>query len=80
MVQRRLGVAREIAEDATAFAWLQLIRSRPEPNNIIGWLYTVAKHEALAAARGRAHHEPADDDWSERLIADPGELWTFARC
>ena len=43
----------ELAEDAMAFAWLQLVRTRPEGDNLEGWLYTVARHEAYAELRRR---------------------------
>jgi DNA-directed RNA polymerase specialized sigma24 family protein len=55
-LERRLRISRELAEDACGLAWLQLIRVRPGGGEgIVGWLYTVAKHEAftLLARRGR---------------------------
>src|SRR4051812_42174733 len=61
-LQGRFGISREMAEDAVAFAWMQLIRSEPAHENVVGWLYTVAKHEALAliraASRELAVEEP----------------------
>jgi RNA polymerase sigma factor (sigma-70 family) len=48
MVQGRLGVPRELAEDACSLAWLQFVRRPPRDDNVIGWLYTVAKHEVFA--------------------------------
>lgn len=51
-LQRRFGVGREQAEDAMAFAWLQLARREDElVGNVAGWLYTVAKHELWAQLR-----------------------------
>ena len=55
----RLRIPREVAEDACSFAWLQLLRCRPEPERVAAWLYTVAKHEALALLRRR--EQPAED-------------------
>jgi RNA polymerase sigma factor (sigma-70 family) len=51
MVETRLGVSRELAEDACGRAWLQLLRDQPGGDRIIGWLYTVAKYEAFALMR-----------------------------
>jgi RNA polymerase sigma factor (sigma-70 family) len=54
LLQVRLGVSRELAEDACGLAWLQLLRLQPDADRIVGWLYTVAKHEAFALlARSR---------------------------
>jgi len=60
-LQSRLGVSRELAEDACALAWLQLIRVRPRRDRIGGWLYTVAKHEAFALI-ARSRREVAVED------------------
>lgn len=64
LLQARLGVPRELAEDACGLAWLQLLRLQPGGDRIVGWLYTVAKHEAftLLARDGReiaSEHLPA---------------------
>jgi RNA polymerase sigma factor (sigma-70 family) len=60
-LQRRLGISREMAEDAVAFAWMQLVRREPEHDNLIGWLYTVAKHEAFAMIRATTRERPVDE-------------------
>lgn len=65
LVQRRLGVSREVAEDACALAWLQLLRRQPGRERIVGWLYTVAKHEAFALLR-RTRRESPDDEVAAR--------------
>lgn len=74
MVQRRLGVSREVAEDAVAFAWVQLIRTQPEHDNVVGWLYTVAKHEAFALIRRLNREEPADDPQPDRSAPSPAHI------
>ncbi|MBX5443239.1 MAG: sigma-70 family RNA polymerase sigma factor [Solirubrobacteraceae bacterium] len=61
LLQARLGVSREVAEDACGLAWLQLLRVQPRRDRIIGWLYTVAKHEAFALL-ARARREVAAED------------------
>ena len=38
-------------EDACAFAWLQLVRCRPEPRSAFGWLLTTAIREAVKLDR-----------------------------
>jgi RNA polymerase sigma factor (sigma-70 family) len=60
-LQRRLGISREMAEDAVAFAWMQLLRKEPEHDNVLGWLYTVAKHEAFAQIRAVTRESPVDE-------------------
>jgi RNA polymerase sigma factor (sigma-70 family) len=56
---RHLGGDRHLAEEACAFAWLQLLRRQPDRARIGGWLYTVGKHEAYAILRRRRQ---VDDD------------------
>ncbi|HEX8745191.1 MAG TPA: sigma factor-like helix-turn-helix DNA-binding protein [Thermoleophilaceae bacterium] len=51
LVQGRLGVSREVAEDACSLAWLQLVRRPPRGENVVGWLYAVAKYETFAILR-----------------------------
>jgi RNA polymerase sigma factor (sigma-70 family) len=59
-IQRRLGISHEMAEDAVAFAWMQLVRKQPDCDNLAGWLYTVAKHEAFALIRSARRCQPAE--------------------
>jgi RNA polymerase sigma-70 factor (ECF subfamily) len=61
LVQGRLGVTRELAEDAAGLAWVQLLRRQPERGRIIGWLYTVAKHEAFALIGKRRRETPGEE-------------------
>ncbi len=61
LVERRLRVSRELAEDACSFAWLQLVRKQPGREHVMGWLYTVAKHEAFALLRGQQRATPVED-------------------
>lgn len=60
-IQVRLRVSSELAEDACSFAWLQLIRHQPGRENVVGWLYTVAKHEAFALLRGQRRATPVEE-------------------
>jgi RNA polymerase sigma factor (sigma-70 family) len=51
-IRRRLRCGDALAEDACAFAWLQLWRTRPASRErIFGWLYVVALHEGLRLIR-----------------------------
>lgn len=65
-LQRRLGVSRELAEDAAGLAWLQLLRAQPAGDKLVGWLYTVAKHEAFALLARTRREVPVE---SAALIA-----------
>ena len=56
-LQGRLGVSRELAEDAVAFAWMQLVRKPPDYGDPIAWVYVVAKHEAFALIRAARRSE-----------------------
>jgi DNA-directed RNA polymerase specialized sigma24 family protein len=58
LVEARLAVSRELAEDACSLAWLQLLRLRPPRANLLGWLYTVAKHETFALLRRQRAEAP----------------------
>jgi RNA polymerase sigma factor (sigma-70 family) len=51
LVEGRLGVSHEVAEDACSLAWLQLLRRPPRRENVVGWLYQVAKYETFAILR-----------------------------
>jgi RNA polymerase sigma factor (sigma-70 family) len=71
MVQGRLSVPRELAEDACSLAWLQLLRRPPTHENVVGWLYLVAKREALALLyRYSREEEPEAGD--EPMIETDG--------
>ena len=67
LLRRRLRFPRELAEDAAGLAWVQLLRYQPGRERILGWLYTVAKHEGFrlakrqAAGAGEAQLERAGD-------------------
>jgi RNA polymerase sigma factor (sigma-70 family) len=71
-IERSLGISAEMAEDAVAYAWMQLVRKHPEHDNPVGWLYTVAKHEAFALIRTAARYQPAEQvEPDERAPAPP---------
>jgi RNA polymerase sigma-70 factor (ECF subfamily) len=49
-------------EDVVQEAFIRLMRQRPAPDNVVGWLYRVVRNEALSAARRagrRTCHEAA---------------------
>ncbi len=64
-LQGRLKVRPYVAEEAAQFAWLQLCRCEVQRDNVVGWLYTVAKHEIFAIAR-RERREQAVDELPEQ--------------
>jgi DNA-directed RNA polymerase specialized sigma24 family protein len=73
-LQRRLGISREMAEDAVAFAWMTLIRNQPDYDNVIGWLYTVAKHEAFALIRAATRESPTDEVDPDGSAPTPADI------
>jgi RNA polymerase sigma factor (sigma-70 family) len=58
VVQGALRVRPHIVEEACAFAWLQLVRTQPERQQIFAWLRVVATHEALRLLREEGRQEP----------------------
>jgi RNA polymerase sigma factor (sigma-70 family) len=74
VIQRGLGISHEMAEDAVAFAWVQLVRSHPEHDNPAGWLYTVAKHEAFALIRTATRYQPSEDVEPQELAPAPAHV------
>jgi RNA polymerase sigma-70 factor (ECF subfamily) len=57
-------------EDVVQEAFIRLMRQRPAPDNVVGWLYRVVRNEAVSAARGgsrRMRHEA--------VAAARRELW-----
>ncbi len=68
VLQSSLNVPNEVAEDAAQVAWAQFYRYQPNRLNVVGWLYTTARHEVYAAAR-RSKHEPVLEEVIERAIA-----------
>ena len=79
-IARRVRTCPQTIEDACSFAWTQLIRRDDidvERDDAIGWLYTVARHEAIRQVADAARKAPlglADDHAIEEQIADPTEL------
>ena len=71
-MQAATGGRRELAEDACAFAWAQLLANQPERGErLFGWLRKVAIHEAWWLAE-RDSREAA----LEELVDDvPGGEW-----
>jgi RNA polymerase sigma factor (sigma-70 family) len=66
---RRFGGSRELAEDACAFAWLQLLRCQPDREAVVGWLRVVARNERLRMVR-ISRREPFLEDRPARR-SDP---------
>jgi RNA polymerase sigma factor (sigma-70 family) len=80
---RKFGGSRDLAEDACAFAWLQLLRYQPDRGAVVGWLRVVARHEGYRLLRISQRepfledrpHRPRDAasgeplDWQELLPA-----------
>ena len=51
-VARHLRGQRDVAEEAAALAWVQLLRCQPDRGpRLFGWLFVVAKHEAYRLLR-----------------------------
>jgi RNA polymerase sigma factor (sigma-70 family) len=52
----------ESPEDVVQEAFVQLVRQRPVPENVVGWLYRVARNGAISQSRSdarRVKHEAA---------------------
>jgi RNA polymerase sigma factor (sigma-70 family) len=73
LLQSRLRVPRELAEDACSVAWIQLLRKQPRGDQIVGWLYTVAKHEAFVLMR-RARREALCEELAWLTAAELHEI------
>jgi RNA polymerase sigma factor (sigma-70 family) len=58
---RRFGGSQELAEDACAFAWLQLLRCQPDRGAVVGWLRVVARNEGHRLLR-ISRREPSLED------------------
>lgn len=57
---------------------MQLVRNQPERENVVGWLYTVAKHEAFAAL-GRDRRATPVDELPQRIGSEGPETQVEAR-
>jgi len=64
-VRHTLKVPYHLAEEACAFAWMQLVRTQPDRASVFAWLRVVAVNEALRLMR---REEPATE-----LEDEPGE-------
>jgi DNA-directed RNA polymerase specialized sigma24 family protein len=63
----------QLVEDAVMFAWEQLVRrGLPDYSQVLGWLVTVATHEAWAMSRRRGR-EAGDEPlfFAESRASDP---------
>ena len=65
------------AEDVVQESFLQLVKQREEPENVVGWLYRVVRNRAISAARSagrRARHEAAAAGRREPWFVGHAEL------
>lgn len=57
-------------EDVVQEAFLRLVRTRPVPANVVGWLYRVVRNGAIGAARSAARRRRR-----EAAVARRDEPW-----
>lgn len=50
-----------LVEDACQYAWTTLLRRQPDRDSLLGWLATVAIHEAYRLSRQALRHAALDD-------------------
>lgn len=60
-VRRELRVQQDIAEEACAIAWVQLLRTQPERDAIFAWLRVVATREAIRLVRTQGRDTSLDE-------------------
>ena len=67
VIRHRIGNCPDaLIEDACAIAWMQLCRTQPSRQNVVGWLVTVARYAALHLLKESA---PTDDlEHAERVV------------
>jgi RNA polymerase sigma factor (sigma-70 family) len=70
---RRLGGSQDLAEDACAFAWLQLLRCQPDREAVVGWLRVVARNEGYRLLRISRREPFLEDRPQRRRDAGTGE-------
>jgi RNA polymerase sigma factor (sigma-70 family) len=70
---RRFGGSQELAEDACAFAWLQLLRCQPDREAVVGWLRVVARNEGYRLLRISRREPFLEDRPQPRRDAANGE-------
>lgn len=71
-IRHAVNTSPENIDDACAFAWMQLLRRQPERGTVYGWLWKVARNEALKLALGQQRVEPREGI-GEDVIA-PGDV------
>jgi RNA polymerase sigma factor (sigma-70 family) len=72
-VTHDLGGSADLAEDACAFAWLQLLRRQPERTAIGAWLRVVARHEGYRLWRVRRTESSFEHNSHSRNDGATGE-------
>jgi DNA-directed RNA polymerase specialized sigma24 family protein len=70
---RRFGGSQELAEDACAFAWLQLLQYQPGREAVVGWLRVVARNEGLRLLRISRREPFLEDRRCQRSDPASGE-------
>jgi DNA-directed RNA polymerase specialized sigma24 family protein len=70
---RRLGGSQDVAEEACAFAWLQLLRCQPDREAVVGWLRVVARNEGLRLLRISRREPSLEDKPAQRTDPRSGE-------
>jgi len=71
---RRLDRAGDHAEDILQNVWLKVIRkigSLKDPQALVAWLYTIARHEVYGGARMRDPFVTLTDEHLERVAEEP---------
>jgi RNA polymerase sigma factor (sigma-70 family) len=67
-IQGRLRISRQVAEDACAIAWVQLLRTQPQRDAIFAWLRVVATREAIRLCRAERRDVVLDEDGSDASL------------
>jgi DNA-directed RNA polymerase specialized sigma24 family protein len=67
LLRGRLRLDDDQAAEVAAIAWLRFLEKQPARDNVFGWLYTTAKHEAFARWR-QLRREPLLDE-----VVEPAE-------
>jgi DNA-directed RNA polymerase specialized sigma24 family protein len=80
VVMRRTGVSREVAEDASSFAWAQCWTHRPDRERAFAWLVTTSVREVWRLHEKAAREllevtvdggsDPGGDPFERALVAE----------
>jgi RNA polymerase sigma factor (sigma-70 family) len=64
-VRHELRVPEDIAEEACAIAWVQLLRTQPERHAIFAWLRVVATREVIRLMRAQRRDASLDENQAD---------------